>query len=553
MLAPQSIFRFDTQAKATGSGVSVLERARYDAASAHAAAKPAGGLYSLPGVIAVVLAYSTFHVGARLIASGNLGEDDPLEAIVTQTLQLGYFPGTPPLYDWLLWLVTQVTGPGALPFQLIKYGLLTGTCAFVFLAARRVMKGDAVWALLSVEALALIYQISWRFHEGFTHAVAAMCAVAATFWALTRLAERRGWGDFLVLGLCIGAGVLTVATYWVFLGALIVAACLQPALRRVLLSARIVLSLGLAAAIAAPHYSWLAHTPEGIAAMLPAFVSDGKHGHWHFVLEGVRRAFTEPVMYLSPLMFILPLFFPRMIRNLRNVALAPNASPEPDYEQLILHLTLVSLGALLVGAVVWGINRYPVHALMPLFLITSIWLTAQARKAVQNAAQVRRFAIAALSIAVFAFFARAANMYVLEPVCNLCRWGVPYEELAENIMKTCHYGRVSTYDVEIAGNLRRFFYANNALHRMPIVLVGARAYTPPLPPMPNATPPCETAYVWPASDSTEVAAAKFGISPDVLAQPRKIDIPWRHHLWKPDGYRYSRWRVAPWTPSNYRP
>ena len=146
----------------------------------------AGGLYSLGGVLLAVGLYSALHIAARLIASGNLGEDDPLDAILTQTLALGYIPGQPPLYDWVLWLIEQAAGPGAVSFQLLKYGLLTATCGFIFLSARRVMRGDALWAFLSVEALALIYQISWRFHEGFTHAVGAMCAVAATFWALLR-------------------------------------------------------------------------------------------------------------------------------------------------------------------------------------------------------------------------------------------------------------------------------------------------------------------------------------------------------------------------------
>lgn len=527
----------------------MLERARHERGTANVVTKTAGGLYSLPGVIAMVLIYSVLHVGARLIASGNLGEDDPLEAILTQSLQIGYFPGLLPAYDWLLWLVTQVTGPGALPFQIIKYGLLTATCAFIFLGARRVMKGDAMWALISVEALALIYQISWRFHEGFTHAVGAMCAVAATFWAITRLAERRSWGNYLILGLCIGLGVLTVPTYWVYLGALIVALLLQPALRRVIFAPGIILAVALAALIAAPHYVWLAETPDGLAAILPKFVTDGIHSHWYFALQGVRRTFTEPVMYLSPLMFILPIFFPRMLANLRGVALAPNASAKPDCEQLILHLTLTSLAVLLIGAVIWGINRYPVHALMPLFLVTSVWLTAQARKAAQNAVQVRRFAIAALSIAVFAFGARAANMYVLEPVCNICRWGVPYEELATAIKTKCggedgEIRQILVYDVELGGNLVRYFQGTQGGRRVNnqgrIHLVGDRKSFHP--PNPMIIDGCEMTYVWPASDSIETAAAHFGIEASLLKRPQSVDIPWRNHFWKPDGYRYSQWQ-----------
>jgi len=516
----------------------VLERAQGGATSVRGEA--AGGLYTLGGVLLAAGLYSALHIAARLIASGNLGEDDPLEAILTQTLALGYIPGQPPLYDWALWLIEQAAGPGALPFQLLKYGLLTATCGFIFLSARRVMRGDAFWAFLSVEALALIYQISWRFHEGFTHAVGAMCAVAATFWALLRLIERGRAADFAVLGLCIGLGALTVRTYWVFLAALIVAGLLQPAIRRVLLQRRIGIALAVAGLIAAPHYIWLAGTPEGISAMLPSFAADSLGEHARLALAGLRRAFTEPVMYLAPLIFLYPLFFPRWLRSVRQTArLTPDPAADPDYEQLILHLTLINLCALIGAAVLFGIQRYPVHALMPMFLITSIWLTAQARNAAPEPRLIRRFVVMAASVAVFAFFARAANMYVLEPVCNICRWGVPYAALAEEMKaRGFEAGRIVVFESELGGNLRRFF------PKARIELAGDTPYAPTLP----STAPGKTVLVWSAEREPRDAAMRFQsqvpqASELRLASAAKLDLPRRGHLWKPDGYRMSSWRL----------
>jgi hypothetical protein len=501
--------------------------------------KRTGRLYSLGGVLFAVGLYSILHITARLIASGNLGEDDPLDAILTQTLALGYIPGQPPLYDWALWLIEQAAGPGALPFQLLKYGLLTATCGFMFLAARRVMRGDAFWAFLSVEALALIYQISWRFHEGFTHAVGAMCAVAATFWALLRLIERSRVADFAVLGLCAGLGALTVRTYWVYLAALIAAAILQPAIRRVLLQPRAGIALAVAALIAAPHYIWLAGTPEGLAAMLPAIPADSLGQHLRLALAGVRRAFTEPIMYLAPLIFLYPLFFPGWLASVRRtVRLKPASAAEPDYEQLILHLTLINIGALIGAAVFFGIQRYPVHALMPMFLLSSIWLTAQARNASPDPGQIRRFVIMAASVAVFAFFARAANMYVLEPVCHICRWGVPYAALAEEIKRLgLAQGRILVIESDLGGNLRRFFPEAR------IELAGEEGYRPAA-----ASPAGKTVIVWSADRDPPSAAAGFRslvpLAPrQELANATEIEIPWRGHLWKPDGYRKSAWRL----------
>jgi len=512
-----------------------------------------GWLYSVGGVVAAVATYSALHISARLIASANLGEDDPFDAVLTQTLLPGYVPHQLPLYDWLLWLVERATGPGAVSFQLLKYGLLTATCAFIFAAGRRAMKGDAVWAFLSVEALALMYQISWRFHEGFTHAVVAMCAVAATLWAMLRLLERRGFADYALFGVIGGLGLLTVTPFWVYLGALIGAAALQPAGRRVVMRPAFLLSLAIALAVATPYLLWLSATPEGIRAILPELRIGGAH-YWPVALDGVRRAFTEPVMYLAPLIFLYPIFFPAYLGTLRRTfRLAPQTGASVDAEQLILHLTLLNIGTLIVGALAFGINRYPVHALMPLFLVTSIWLTAQARRAARNDGELRRFIIVALSIAAFAFVARCANMYVQEPVCQICRWGIPYAELAQAIKaRGFERGDLIVYDDDLAGNLRRFF------PQARIVIAGARRYEPPesaFAPGGETLPGRETlrggktAFVWETSDPAEGLARGFravaGASgAEAMAKAETLQIPWRHHLWKPDGYRMSEWRLA---------
>lgn len=484
-----------------------------------------GKLYSLTGVIIAVGLYSVIHVAARLIASLNLGEDDPLDAILAQTLQLGYLPGQPPLYDWAIWALGQLTGPGAFRFQLLKYSLLTASCAFIFLSARRVMKGDVFWAFLSVEALALIYQISWRFHEGFTHQVGAMCAVAASFWALLRLIERGRIADFALLGLCAGLGVLTEPIYWVFLAVLLISASLQPTIRAMVFRPGLILALAIMAAIAAPHYIWLAFSDAGLGAILPSVADPGAANYLGDALKGMRRAFTEPLMYLAPLIFILPIFFPGMVISIwREVRCLPNRNRQPDYEQLLLHMSFLAVAALLAGAVIFGIRSYPTHALMPLFLTSSIWLVAQARNAAPPAGQIDRFVIMAIGITIFAFFGRAANMYVQHPVCNICRWGIPYAELAE-AMKGRGFtsGQIYVDGAELGGNLHRFFPDSR------ISLGDYRGYEPPLEEFPNLAG--KSAIVWSDDQPVERIAVQMkkldpGLRVSDLQRAETVTFPW---------------------------
>ena len=482
-------------------------------------------LYSLSGVIVAVGLYSAIHIAARLFASLNLGEDDPLDAILAQTLQLGYLHGQPPLYDWAIWVLGQLTGPGALRFQILKYSLLTASCGFIFLSARRVMKGDLFWAFLSVEALALIYQISWRFHEGFTHQVGAMCAVAASFWALLRLIERGRIADFALLGAIAGLGVLTEPIYWVFLGILILSACLQPAIRAALLRPALVIALVIMGAIAAPYYIWLASTDVGLGVILPSFVDVGSSDYLQNTLKGIRRSFTEPLMYLAPLIFILPILFPGMVRIvLQEVRVTPNRTAHPDPEQLILHMSLLSIIALIIGTAIFGIYRYPTHALMPLFLIPTIWLVAQARNAAPSSGQVRRFVIMAISIAIVAFFGRAANMYIQHPVCNICRWGVPYAELAAAMKRQGFTGgEILVNNKEIGGNLHRFFPNSR------ISLSDSHIYKPPFKEFPIASR--QSAILWRAGVSVERVAVNLqklypGLTVEYLKTATVLTFPW---------------------------
>ncbi len=114
-------------------------------------------------VIGVGLAYGLAYSALRLSLSDNLPQDDVTSNVLTQTLALGYVPRQPPLHEWLVWSVQQLTGPTLSSFLLIKYGMLTATIAFLYLAATRIFseRGFAVLAGLSPFFL---FQFAWNMH-----------------------------------------------------------------------------------------------------------------------------------------------------------------------------------------------------------------------------------------------------------------------------------------------------------------------------------------------------------------------------------------------------
>lgn len=484
-------------------------------------------------VLGIALLYSSLHIGFRLLASNVLGEDDVIDNILAQDLRLGYapFPRQPPLYDWVLWSVQKLTGPGIIGFLLIKYAALIATAGFLYLAAYRALK-DRLFAVLTVESLALIYQISWRFHEGFTHEVGAMVAVAATLWLYFRVIETGSIVDFVWLGIATGLGLLTEPPYAVFFVTIILAGLVQPAVRRKLLTPKAMVSLVIALAIAAPYLIWLTSNPSRMSGIGIVF-----QGPWAHALNGLQDALRGPIAYLSPLLFIVPFIFPGWLKTAWADIRRPRVTgAEPNLDVLVLHAALFATVLSVVGALVFTIRGLAVHVLMPLYVPTVIWLFGVAKRASDSPLPVARFTRLAVAIAAIALAARLLNMFVLDPVCKICRWGIPYAGLGQEMTaRGFSKGTIISMDHELAGNLRALFPASKIVTRR----------------YPHFTPQGadwttgKVAYVWNAKfNDKEVAEYLNKLIPPGLSvgDASVVVVPW-HHVWRRTGYRTTTWRL----------
>lgn len=506
---------------AIGGGLDARERAR-------------GLVLALAGVLLYVLV----HAGFRLIASSTLGEDDTLDQILVQELRGGYNPRQPPLYDWVLYGVQQVTGPSLISFLAIKYAALTATVVFLYLSAYRILK-DRVWALLTVESLALIYQIAWRYHEGFTHEVLAMVAVTATLWAFLRLYDRGRAIDYVAFGIISGLGMLTEPNYTVYQMCLWGAVILQPAIRRTVVRPMLVIAVALAVTIAAPFMMWVMSD----TAHFDHFFRPSVHGHLRDAMIGVKDAVRGPFMYLAPLVVIVPAVFPgflmRAWADVREVFGRECAKKETaDFPRLVLTTMLGGIVLSVMGGVVFGIGGYAMHVLMPLYVTSVIWLISVAQRS-ERAGQRRSVLVrVALGIAVLALVARLANMFILDPVCGKCRWGIPYASLAATLRADGFddRGTITVADDEIGGNLRPYFPDAR------LVLTGVRGFVPRAPEVSGAA----RAFVWDAGVPQAKLMQAFAGHPDVLqalSSAKVLKAPW-HHIWKADGYRTSDWKYV---------
>jgi len=502
---------------------------------------PNGFLYTLPGILIAVTGYSLTHIIARLLASGNLGDDDPLDNLFIQIFSPGYTPDHGPLYDWILWVLQHWLGTGIHAFLALKYTLLVIMAGYLFLITRRIT-GSGLWGFLSVESMAIIYQIFWRFHEGFTTRVGCMALAVMTVWAVLKLIDRGLRRDYLFLGVLIGLGLLTEHTYAVLLFALFVAVILQPAMRKRLSARWLISAFVIAGLIVSPYAAWIAADPQRIAIFWADLLPIPQHYTWAGFYHSLGRSLFAPLLVLSPYILFLPILFPGLLREIAfHTPVRLMNRDKPDHLQLLLHALLVELFLLIIcDSLLFQRIEYPVHSLLPMMMIAIVWLTAKACKSSPGPRRIRYFIILTFVFAIGAFIGRAANMFLLEPVCSKCRWATPYAELAETLRAAGFDGKggtVMTRDVRLGGNLRRFFpdshfvVSDPALESLEKVCRSDEPIT----------------IVWEKGEKMKRVLKSLqpylpeNLDTSSFKLPEKVQIPWPH-LWKPKGYRYSTWK-----------
>ena len=482
--------------------------------------------WGLCGLVCFGLLYGLVHSGLRLALSDNLSGADTFANILAQTFSLGYQERQPPVYEWLLWVVQQATGPNLVSFLLIKYGLLTVMFVFLYLSALRLFD-DRRWAVVAGLSPLLLYQFGWASHEGVTHSLVMSCAIAASFWAFMRLAESGRLGDYLLFGTAAGLGLISKYGFSAYLIILFVCALFQSALRVRLFDVRILASVGTAAAIVAPFGWWLLANHHDLVVVFDHAVAPMASDRLRATVEGILNAIYAPLGFLFPLYFILLLMFPSLLRGswaaFKDALQPQNSERErPDWPLMVLHMTLAGLLFLALGAVLTGASNYLERYMHPFFLLTPLWLVWFVARNVP-AARPESIGGVILAVTLAVVPIRAVNLAKsMEPGCGACRLAVPYEGLAVDLKaKGFGSGTLIVRDRNDGGNLRRMFPEAR------IVLLRRPHYAPAVRPQDLSAP---AVVVWRPKhgDSLPILAGPEirQIGGTVVGKPESVRVPW---------------------------
>lgn len=492
--------------------------------------------FSAAGVVLFGILYGGVYSAIRLSISHNLPIDDVKSNVYAQTLELGYVPKQPPLYEWLLWLVQHVTGPTLPSFLILKYGLLAATFGFLYLVAKRIF-ADRRWVTLAALSPLLLYQIGWNLHEGVTQTIVLICAVAASTWAFMRLAERGTTGSYLLFGFTAGLGLISKYNYAGFLFVLLVSALLQPTLRARVLDWRMLVSLMACAAVTAPVLYWLIVEHHDLVALYQSSIARmAEKNRLMATIIGLGKTIYAPFAFLFPLDAIVLVLFPGVVVAgwaAIKASVKPSSCQRPDWRLFMLHITLGGFVVLLFGAVATGATHYLERYMHPFFLLTPLWLLALVKEG-GNAAQ--RFWVLGSVLLAVTLLVVPLRLYDLVHgrgvECRKCRIAVPYEGLAAALKaRGFETGTLIAATRDDAGNLRRMFPAAR------IVRLERPYYAPPVRAADSSS---KLAVVWRRGvDIPDEAQAELDrLAGSITVTPERVTVPWQPY---PPGSPKREW------------
>ena len=493
-------------------------------------------LLSLQGVLFFFIVYGAANGIVTRSVGPALALDDVKLNVVTQSLQAGYMPENPPLYEWSLIAAQQIFGPTLISFIVVKYVWLSTAGAFVYLALARTVGGRR-WAAAGALSLVMFFQIGWNFHQAFTHTVALIGASALFWWALARLRPASGVADFALLGAALAAGFLSK---YVFVAAAFVAfaaAFRIPAMRTAIFRPYLLLSVVVCLALSAPHLAWLAAENADVSQSAAGRLRGGDADYLDRVAEGAPTVLWGIGSYFLPFAPVVVSVF-GLSAFRKPLIDGAGATAAPAFAILSRDAALAGAAGLALAVVLFGLaglqERYAIAFLFP----SIFWIVHLFAARIECSRGPVALAVAALSVSLATVGLRFVETAVAgPPFCDKCRQWTPYEALGVTLdQRGLRDATLVGFSDNTAGNLRRLFPGARVLSaHMPY-------YAPPLR---DRAGPC--VFIWsedlaPPPPDYVVARVNPKTAFSVTGRWRH----WRRADWLEAGVaRRTVWRVAP--------
>jgi len=390
---------------------------------------------------------------------GGLGHDAD-QLVLSQAFQLGYDNRNPPLFTWLVIAAARTLGPGLGAVLAVKSLTMLALYGFLYLAAQRALRDPALAVLAALAPFAMYEVGLWlAIKYSNTAALAALCT--ASVYVLLRLGESGRTFWYVSFGIVAGLGLLAKYNYAIILVALVLASQFDAGFRANLRDRRILVSLGIALAIIAPHAYWMVTAAPGYGEVTTGRFGMGPGLPWGERLTLGALAGTKAILnMLLPLALGVPFLAWHAWRRPSSSESTERAGDWPGrrYFRLFGIYLLICTVAVFALIAASGAIKVRGHYLF-IFLPFPIWLFAWLQGLRPSRVTLNRIALA-FALLALASPAIMATKYFSHPFRDRAApYNLPYDALAERLREAGFTrGTLYAHDFPytLSGNLRPY-------------------------------------------------------------------------------------------------
>lgn len=382
------------------------------------------------------------------------GPDDAEQLIFSQSFELGYSTGNPPLITWLVILFQQILGVNVFAVVTLKFLLLWTAYYLVWCTARRVLQDEKLAALATLSLFA-VYYIAWDSVFNYSNSLLMIAFIGATFLGLLRLEEKGSLANYALLGILIGLGLLAKYTFVLFGVPLLIAAALDSRLRQRILRPALLLTLLIAIAINLPHTIWMIENQDLLhQRAVDRFSQMGSETFFTTRALGVLEVGRILFDISMPMLAILLIaFWPAWRR------VDWKDEDAERYHRILARTFLIAICLTLIGTLVLGISRIRSHYMMILLLFPVLFF---ARVKMSEIAPWRLKGYAAVLTGIICIVVLGLGLkYVIDPKRgSKAYYNIPYPAYAEQLRAAGFtHGTIFAdwHTNPIAGNFRARF------------------------------------------------------------------------------------------------
>jgi 4-amino-4-deoxy-L-arabinose transferase-like glycosyltransferase len=395
--------------------------------------------------------YTVLHFCFRIFISRSLEKDEAeMVLYLQQSFSWGY-NSQPPLYVWLQLAFFRLLGAGVVALALLKNLLIFFFYFFLYKSAKIILN-NTTKAIIGTTSLVFIYNFSWIMHKDLTHSVLLMALSSLTFYIFLKVLTGPKPRLYVVLGICLGLGMISKYNFIIFAAALGISTLSIPQYRKIIYNRNTILTLVAASIVISGHFWWAIHNIASVTSDTGDFqASDGTATF--LGIKGLLALLEQIFLLIIPLVVIYAGFFPKALSRFFKKTKEKN-NISIFLGRFFIFFLVITLLLVILG----NVGKIKARWLGPFIFLIPIYFFTKTGEFKIN--PKRKIAIFSLVIfcAVATLFSVWGRIILASTRGKYNRLNYPYSQLSTMIREEgFRKGLIIAEDQVIAANLKLYF------------------------------------------------------------------------------------------------